>query len=86
MATRKEIKKTLQDLFGDGNVTAKRDGTYKVRRTYFYRMGMDELKWEERVLTSAKNKGLNLVATDRGDHFAAWPKTSYFWVTVREGA
>lgn len=59
-----------------GNVTFHRDGTVTYKVTYFYRHGRSEDRLAAEVLGLFPGSAI----VDKGDHFAAWPKDSYFWV------
>jgi hypothetical protein len=84
MAKQTAFVKKAKELFdqGEREVVSHSDGSVTVKRSYFYRMGMDSAKWSEKV---RREMGPGTVEVDRGDHWAQWPKTSYFWVRIREG-
>jgi len=62
------------------NIKVKRDGTVEVRRGYFYRHGNTGQLWADEV-----TKKLSTLATIKGgDHWAEWPKPSYFYAIISE--
>lgn len=80
----KRVKAVLSD-HGDNGPRCKKDGSVEVRRSYFYRMGMDEEKYAGLILEKLARKAVP--AYVRGeDHYHNWPKTSYFVAVIRETA
>ena len=61
-------------------VVCHKDGTVSIKRCYFYRSGMDDEKWGNRVMMALDDIAV-LVKTV--DDFELWPKTSYFVAVVK---
>lgn len=78
--TRNELAGRLDraHVFFD-RLTAKRDGTFLVKRAYFYRFDETADAWANKV-RAALNHDYSVIPRD---DFAAWPKTSYFTAIVR---
>jgi hypothetical protein len=78
----------IRNLFPGLDITAKKDGTFVLRRGYFYRHGMDEEKLAANVLKTMETSPFVTKIIDKGDHFAAFrggAKTknqSHFWVHI----
>lgn len=70
-------------------VGKKKDGTFMVRRGYFYRNGMDAERFRDVVVKSLESHGFSCQVVDHGDHWAAFrggstvAQGSHFWVQVR---
>lgn len=69
-----------ESVYPDG-VIAKKDRTFVVRKSYFYRHGMTAEKWGQRVMSALDSKVFALVAHQ--DNWAQWPKTSYFEAVIK---
>lgn len=69
-----------EGIYPDG-VIAKKNGTFVVRKSYFYRHGMSAEKWGQRVMSGLDGNVFALVAHQ--DAWAEWPKTSYFEAVVK---
>lgn len=72
------------------SVGKKKDGTFVVRRGYFYRNGMDGQKFRDAIVKSLSLHGLGDVeVVDYGDHWAPFrggasvAQSSHFYVTIR---
>lgn len=78
--TRKQFLEVIKQA-GFSNVISKRDGTFELRRGYFYRMGMSGSRWGEAVMSKLPEGMFELVST--GDKWASWPKESYFSAFIR---
>lgn len=65
-------------------ITIKGDGRVEVRRTYFYTMGMNAQKWAEKVAMELTRAGFQVEVKGQ-NHWAAWPKQSYWsaFVTMK---
>lgn len=81
MATefQKQVKAAIQaEWAGEQNIRCLKSGQVEFKRSYFYRCGYSAEKFGEKVamvLEAAKVVGW-VIRTE--DHWAAWPKTSYF--------
>ena len=91
MAEDKLTVKKLEELLNAGGVhpdmiSRKRDGTFILRRGYFYRMGATPEGWAAKI-----GEVLKGVATvlESGDHWAAFSgraplqRQSHFWVIIQ---
>lgn len=56
------------------------DGVFEARWGYFYRHGKTPATFVAKV---KKAFGTGVVILANGDHFAAWPASSYFWVRFK---
>lgn len=63
----------------DYEMIARRNGTVEIRRGYFYRT-WDPDEWRKGIEDQLTAEGLNVTVTLR-DHFANWPRPSY-WTAV----
>jgi hypothetical protein len=78
--TQKEFVAKVREHFeGNHRVIAHKDGTIQIRDGYYYRMGKDSDKWAAQVAKALPEA----VVVDKGDHWANWPKESYFWVKIK---
>ena len=75
MKSKKEIKEALDGICD--KVMAKKDGSYEVRRGYFYRHGITAEKLAEGI----KHRIPEAAIQEVQDHWAPWPRDSYFRVT-----
>ena len=70
-------------------VGKKKDGSFVVRRGYFYRNGLDGDKFKASVLVALKQHGFTAEAIDWGDHWAPFKggaslaQSSHFYVVIR---
>jgi len=75
----KQVRSIITGKFDD--VRRKADGTWEVRVGYFYRHGGSSDKVVVRVIDALGVTNVQVVA--HGDHWAPWPKHSYFWATFK---
>ena len=77
-----QLKKHLLDNVSsdEGCIKAEKDGTFEVKRSYFYRHGRSA-EGEGASIVKEAGSGWELVSTS--DRWAAWPKTSYFVAIIR---
>lgn len=79
------LRSRIAEVFpGEDRVVGHKDGTVTVKRSYFYRHGMDSQKWADNVIKTLAEAGITVSEVEHNDEWRAWPKTSYFTVTVRE--
>ena len=72
-------KSIRQRLGANRQFSIGRDGVVTVKHGYYYRHGMSAdlfARSIQKVIPEA-------VILDQGDHWAAWPKDSYFWVKFK---
>lgn len=80
--------KTATDILAD-SVGKKKDGTFVIRRGYFYRNGMDAFKFRDSVVRKLASAGIEAEVVDFGDHWAPFnggatvARSSHFYVVVR---
>jgi hypothetical protein len=79
--TKKLIKNAITNA--SDNITFRKNGEIVVRRSYFYKHGMDSAQLAERCAADLKAAGFNPVIVSDEDKWAAWPKTSYFVATLK---
>lgn len=60
--------------------TRHKDGTYTVRRTFFYRLDLSATKIANKVAEAFQGTPLRAVIQDHFEHWAAWPSSSYWEV------
>jgi len=82
MVSKKQVKEAV--IIASGQVhsektIAKQDGTYEVRKSFFYTHGGSSEKWAEKVSNTLP--GVRVVTST--EYWKAWPKTSY-WATLFE--
>ena len=84
---RTELKKALDAKASDGffydRLVAKKDGTFEVKRHYFYHHGQTAQWWAERVQVALKLAGAPFEVVGNRDDWRAWPKDSYLVAVVR---
>jgi hypothetical protein len=61
----------------------KKDGSVEFRKTYFYTMGRTARTWADNIVADFANAGIAVEPGFVHDTWQAWPKDSYFSVTVR---
>ena len=76
--TSKQIKEALSGK-GFDRVIAKKDGSFEVRRGYFYRHGQTASGLAELV----KGAVPNVLILEANDRWNTWPRDSYFQVIFR---
>lgn len=62
--------------YHDDNITFHADKTVTVRDSYFYRHG----RTTDRLVSKVKTAFPQARIVDSGDHWAEWPKLSYYYV------
>ena len=80
-----QIKRTVRDaldMVADRVITHK-DGTFTARHTYFYRHGQTADKFADEVAAAIADANFRFTQIDLEDHWAQWPKDSYFQVRFR---
>ena len=82
MAKSKSMKAIIGNLTKD-QVIAKRDGTFSIRRGYFYRHGMSAERFASGVVLALQRGGLDVDLVDSHDMWNPWPRDSYFEAIVR---
>ena len=90
MTTLKQLKEILGTRVDQ--VSKKKDGTIVVRKGYFYRNGMNEIAFKERIVDVLTASGIAFRVADYYDHWAAFnggaslARSSHFAVefTVQE--
>ena len=84
--TVKQVKEALS--YSVDQVSKLKNGNIVVRKGYFYRNGMDELKFSNIVLTKLRTAGLSINIVNFGDHWAAFnggatvARSSHFYVEL----
>jgi hypothetical protein len=78
---RAEVRNKLEAEMHPDKILFKEGGQAEGQWNYFYRMGKGPEMYAERV-QQVFSKGK---IVDKGDHWAAWPKRSYFWVRFTPG-
>lgn len=78
---------------GGGNLAAMRSkpGVFTFRYGFFYRMGMDDKKFGNKVVAELKKGGFNATILDTGEHWAAFKggakefssQDSFFWAVAQ---
>lgn len=82
MMKHKEFVKAVRLACNGYQVFARRNGTCDVRKGYFYRIG-DADDWAAEVRRRLTEAGLNVTVVGE-DHYANWPKESYFKAIVTQ--
>lgn len=77
--TKSAVKQLVMDRVHCDKVVTKKDGTFAVRRGYFYRHGMTAEKLASEYTTALPE----FEVVNFSDHWNAWPKDSFFEVVVR---
>lgn len=84
-----QIKQLKAAMFGIADqVSRKRDGTYMIRKSYFYRNGMDSTKFEIKVLDALNAANISSRVVESGDRFVPFKgghtvaQGSHFWVQL----
>ena len=81
---KKITKKYLEENFiGFDKVSKTKSGTFKIRRGYFYKHGMDEDTWGREVVAQLKKGGIEAKIVKTQDEWRNWPKDSYFMVEIK---
>ena len=83
MHTQKQIKEALQtstSVYPD-RIICKKNGDIVVKKSYFYHIGTSADLWATRVECALAARGIRVKVTGE-DHFAQWPKSSYFVATI----
>lgn len=77
----KEFVKKVRERFDQGGreVMAHKDGTVTVKCSYYYAHGGTASSWGEKVLKAIPEAEV----VEHGDHWAPWPKPTYWWVKIR---
>ena len=80
-----QIRRTVRDALDTiaDRVITHKDGTFSARRTYFYRHGQTAGGFAEKVKHFVTKADFTFVEIDVEDHWAQWPKDSYFQVRFR---
>ena len=78
----KTVKEVIKAECGDIPITCRKDGSIVIKKSYFYRTGTSQ-GWADEVAGYIKNAGLSAKVIGE-DHWANWPKTSYFFAIVTE--
>lgn len=86
--------KQLKEILGTScdQVSKKKDGSFVARRGYFYRNGMNEIAFKERIVDVLTAAGVNFHIVEYYDHWASFnggaalARSSHFAVvfTVQE--
>lgn len=64
-------------------------GTFMIRRSFFYRNGMDSAQFAARILSTLTSKGMNVILVGSGEKWAAFSggqsvaQGSHWWVEVQ---
>jgi hypothetical protein len=90
MTTLKQLKEILGTRVDQ--VSKKKDGSFVARKGYFYRNGMNEISFKDRVVGALQASGINFRVEEFYDHWAAFnggaalARSSHFAVvfTVQE--
>lgn len=85
----------IRALYRDGRiggfdtVSAKKNGDIVFRKGYFYRNGVDEVKFRDIVSNGLRSYGIDFEVVDYGDHWAPFkggkgvPQNSHFYVVIK---
>jgi len=89
----KLLRTQLREGVRADKTTFKKDGTIEYRQFYFYRHGMTPEAFAEKVQRNLAaisvwnaQRGeptFRVELVDSGDHWAPWPRDSYFYAIVR---
>ncbi len=77
--TKAAVKELVTARTHCDKVVARKDGAFSLRRTYFYRMGMNPVKLAEEYAKALPE----MEVVSCSDYFNHWPKDSYFEVVMR---
>ena len=81
---KKNFKKFVEEnVDGVDKIIRHKDGTFSLHRGFFYRHGMTSEKWAEKVSDRLKEANVDFEVVKHNEHWAAWPKDSWFIVTVK---
>jgi hypothetical protein len=78
-----EFRKLAEGLTGIDKVVRHKNGTFSLKRGYFYRHGMDESKWASRVFDMLKKENVDFEIVESFDDWNTWPKDSWFVCIIR---
>lgn len=79
----------IKNVAPGDQVSKDKAGNFIFREEYYYRRGMDSLKFANRVKEALESVGLNVEIIDHGDHWAAFrgganvKQSSHWWVKAR---
>jgi len=79
---KKITKKFLEENFFFDKVSRTRDGTFKIRKAFFYRGGMTASGWGRKVISQLREAGIDARLVRTEEEWKEWPKTSYFMAEV----
>lgn len=69
-----------EHVTGVDKLIARKNGTFELQRGYYYRMNQTAERWGNCVATWT---GERFELVEAFDHFAPWPKRSYFSAVLR---
>jgi len=77
------VRKLLRGAFD--HVGINKDGYFVVKSNYFYRVqaGGTPENLAKHVIALLKKSKIKIIDMESGDHWAQWPKESYFWVKFK---
>jgi hypothetical protein len=84
--TVKQVKEALSHSVDQ--VSKLKNGHVMVRKGYFYRNGMDDVKFNNNVVAALEKAGVAVFVVDFGDHWAAFSggaslaRSSHFYVEL----
>jgi hypothetical protein len=82
---RTELKRVLDrdpKLFYD-RLTAKKDGSFEVKRSYFYHHGVYAKDWAAKVAEALERAGAPFKVVGSRDDYRNWPQQSYLVAVVQ---
>ena len=71
-----------ENLIGVDKITRHKDGTFSLKRSFFYRHGMDTNKFYEIISKQLTELGVEFIVEETFEDWKPWPKTSYFVVRI----
>ena len=75
----KQVKARFDQI--NNPMVARKDGSVVVKESYFYTCGKTAEDWAQVVKERCEKAGLKVNV--RGEnHYADWPKSSYWWAVV----
>jgi len=72
-----------ENVIGVDKIVRHKDGTFSLRRGFFYRHGMDSAKWADKVSERLKEAGVDFEVVEHTEVWQAWPKDSWFNCKVK---
>ena len=71
-----------ENIMGVDKIVRHKDGTFSLKKGFFYRHGMDSDKWANILSERLSKANVNFNIVESFEDWNAWPKDSWFVVKI----